>query len=200
MAVVEGSYCLHPSVRLNYDFKIFLTVDCETQLARIKVRNPDLYDRSRRRVYPQRGAVLRGVPHPGGMPDGDGRLSTSRRREKNHEERARGPPGSPSTSADAGRGGAVLRRCSRPARTSATRLTRCRNPASRWACPRHYAYAWLPPLPVKGRPEPTIVLTLRLGAGSIRRASSRSWSPAPAASPSPDPFDPAQWTRSFWAG
>jgi uridine kinase len=45
MAVVEGSYCLHPSIRLDYDVKIFLTVDYETQLARIKVRNPDLYDR-----------------------------------------------------------------------------------------------------------------------------------------------------------
>jgi len=45
MAVVEGSYCLHPSVRLDYDVKIFLTVDYETQLARIKARNPDLYDR-----------------------------------------------------------------------------------------------------------------------------------------------------------
>jgi uridine kinase len=45
MAIVEGSYCLHPSIRLDYDVKIFLTVDYETQLARIKVRNPDLYDR-----------------------------------------------------------------------------------------------------------------------------------------------------------
>lgn len=45
MAVVEGSYCLHPSIRLDYDMKIFLTIDYETQLARIKVRNPDLYDR-----------------------------------------------------------------------------------------------------------------------------------------------------------
>lgn len=45
IAVVEGSYCLHPSIRLDYDVKIFLTIDYETQLARIKVRNPDLYDR-----------------------------------------------------------------------------------------------------------------------------------------------------------
>lgn len=45
IAVVEGSYCLHPAVRLDYDVKIFLTVDYETQLARIKARNPDLYDR-----------------------------------------------------------------------------------------------------------------------------------------------------------
>ena len=28
--------------------------------------------------------------------------------------------------------------------------------------PRHYAYAWLPPLPVKGRPDVYLVLTLRL--------------------------------------
>lgn len=45
IAVVEGSYCLHPSIRLDYDVKIFLTIDYETQLTRIKVRNPDLYDR-----------------------------------------------------------------------------------------------------------------------------------------------------------
>lgn len=45
IAVVEGSYCLHPAVRLDYDVKIFLTVDYKTQLARIKARNPDLYDR-----------------------------------------------------------------------------------------------------------------------------------------------------------
>lgn len=45
MAVVEGSYCLHPKIRLDYDVKIFLTIDYKTQLERIKVRNPDLYDR-----------------------------------------------------------------------------------------------------------------------------------------------------------
>ena len=45
IAVVEGSYCLHPAIRLDYDVKIFLTIDYETQLARIKVRNPDLYER-----------------------------------------------------------------------------------------------------------------------------------------------------------
>ena len=45
MAIVEGSYCLHPSIRLDYNVKIFLTIDYETQLARIKVRNPNLYDR-----------------------------------------------------------------------------------------------------------------------------------------------------------
>ena len=28
--------------------------------------------------------------------------------------------------------------------------------------PRHYAYAWLPPHPVKGRPDVYLVLTLRL--------------------------------------
>ncbi len=43
--VVEGSYCLHPSIALDYDLKIFVTVDAETQRARIAVRNPTLYDR-----------------------------------------------------------------------------------------------------------------------------------------------------------
>jgi uridine kinase len=45
MSVVEGSYCLHPEIRLDYDLRIFLTVDPETQKARLKVRNPELYDR-----------------------------------------------------------------------------------------------------------------------------------------------------------
>ena len=45
ISVVEGSYCLHPDIRLDYDLKIFLTVDPETQKARLRVRNPGLYDR-----------------------------------------------------------------------------------------------------------------------------------------------------------
>ena len=51
--VVEGSYCLHPSIRLDYDLKIFLTIDPETQKARIRARNPELYDRFVEEWIPQ---------------------------------------------------------------------------------------------------------------------------------------------------
>lgn len=53
ICVVEGSYCLHPAVRLDYDLKIFLTIDPETQKARIRARNPELYDRFVEEWIPQ---------------------------------------------------------------------------------------------------------------------------------------------------
>ncbi len=37
--IIEGSYSLHPKTELNYDLKIFLKVDRETQLERILKRN-----------------------------------------------------------------------------------------------------------------------------------------------------------------
>ncbi len=37
--IIEGSYALHPKIELNYDLKIFLKVDFETQLERILKRN-----------------------------------------------------------------------------------------------------------------------------------------------------------------
>lgn len=37
--IVEGAYCLHPEIPDIYDLKIFLDVDCETQLQRILQRN-----------------------------------------------------------------------------------------------------------------------------------------------------------------
>ena len=37
--IIEGVYSLHPSFNINYDFKIFLTIDEETQLKRILNRN-----------------------------------------------------------------------------------------------------------------------------------------------------------------
>lgn len=37
--IVEGAYCLRPEFADAYDFKIFLTVDSETQLKRILKRN-----------------------------------------------------------------------------------------------------------------------------------------------------------------
>lgn len=39
LSIVEGSYCLHPSLRKVYDFRIFLTVDSLEQHRRIRKRN-----------------------------------------------------------------------------------------------------------------------------------------------------------------
>lgn len=41
LVVVEGSYSCHPSLWQYYDFHIFLTVDLERQIYRIKERNSD---------------------------------------------------------------------------------------------------------------------------------------------------------------
>lgn len=57
--VVEGSYCLHPSIALDYDLKVFMTVDAETQRARIAVRNSTLYDRFVAEWIPNEEAYFR---------------------------------------------------------------------------------------------------------------------------------------------
>lgn len=41
LVIVEGSYCLHPSLESFYDLKVFLDVDKDTQWKRIEKRNPD---------------------------------------------------------------------------------------------------------------------------------------------------------------
>lgn len=41
LVIVEGSYCLHPSLRDFYDWKVFLDIDETTQMKRIEKRNPD---------------------------------------------------------------------------------------------------------------------------------------------------------------
>ena len=38
-AVIEGSYCLHPELRDAYDLTIFMDIDPEVQLERLKKRN-----------------------------------------------------------------------------------------------------------------------------------------------------------------
>ena len=73
MSVVEGSYCLHPALRLDYDLKIFLTVDPETQKARIKVRNPDLYDRFVEAWIPQEERYFKAYAIEDGCLTVDGR-------------------------------------------------------------------------------------------------------------------------------
>jgi len=74
MSVVEGSYCLHPAIRLDYDLKIFLTVDPETQKARLKVRNPDLYDRFVALWIPQEEAYFKAHGIQEGCLTVDGRM------------------------------------------------------------------------------------------------------------------------------
>lgn len=39
LTVVEGAYCCHPALWDFYDFRVFLTVDAEEQLRRIRCRN-----------------------------------------------------------------------------------------------------------------------------------------------------------------
>lgn len=39
LAVVEGAYCMHPSLAPAYDYTVFVRTDPETQLARIRLRN-----------------------------------------------------------------------------------------------------------------------------------------------------------------
>ncbi len=39
--IVEGAYCCHPSLYDHYDLRVFLDIARETQLERIKKRNPD---------------------------------------------------------------------------------------------------------------------------------------------------------------
>lgn len=56
--VVEGSYCLHPAIQIPYDVKIFMTVDPLTQRSRLKVRNPELFDRFVAEWIPQEEAYF----------------------------------------------------------------------------------------------------------------------------------------------
>ncbi len=39
LIIIEGSYCMHPIIGFDYDFKIFCTTDAQTQLSRIVKRN-----------------------------------------------------------------------------------------------------------------------------------------------------------------
>ncbi len=39
LTIVEGSYSCHPDLRAYYDLRLFLSVDPETQLDRIRIRN-----------------------------------------------------------------------------------------------------------------------------------------------------------------
>ena len=39
ISIVEGSYSCHPTLEKDYDFKIFISIDSDTQLERIRVRN-----------------------------------------------------------------------------------------------------------------------------------------------------------------
>lgn len=39
LIIVDGSYCMHPWVKIDYDLRIFCTTDEQTQLSRIVKRN-----------------------------------------------------------------------------------------------------------------------------------------------------------------
>ena len=41
LVIVEGSYSLHPELTRHYDLKVFLDVDGDTQMARLKKRVPE---------------------------------------------------------------------------------------------------------------------------------------------------------------
>lgn len=44
LIIVEGSYCQSPDVQFEYDLRIFVDIDPETQIARIAKRDPDMID------------------------------------------------------------------------------------------------------------------------------------------------------------
>jgi hypothetical protein len=39
VTVVEGSYACHPALRAYYDLRVFLTVDPDEQMRRLRIRN-----------------------------------------------------------------------------------------------------------------------------------------------------------------
>lgn len=39
LIIIEGSYCMHPKLKADYDLRIFCRTDIKTQLERIAVRN-----------------------------------------------------------------------------------------------------------------------------------------------------------------
>ncbi|MBR3358703.1 MAG: hypothetical protein IKG46_12870 [Solobacterium sp.] len=52
ITITEGSYSLHPLLKDYYDIKVFLTVQQETQIERIRKRNPDKVQRFIREWIP----------------------------------------------------------------------------------------------------------------------------------------------------
>lgn len=44
LCIVEGSYSHHPYFNNPYDLRIFIDIDSTTQLERLKVRNPKMFD------------------------------------------------------------------------------------------------------------------------------------------------------------
>ena len=57
LTVVEGSYSLHPLLKVNYDLKVYLTVTPEEQIARILARNgPNMCKRFREEWIPMENA------------------------------------------------------------------------------------------------------------------------------------------------
>ncbi|MBQ6508809.1 MAG: hypothetical protein IJI07_04975 [Flexilinea sp.] len=61
IAIVEGSYALHPQLRDLYDLRIFMDIDPEEQMRRILKRNgPEVAERFRTRWIPLEEAYFEG--------------------------------------------------------------------------------------------------------------------------------------------
>ena len=61
IAIVEGSYALHPQLRNLYDLRIFMDIDPEEQMRRILKRNgPEAAERFRTRWIPLEEAYFEG--------------------------------------------------------------------------------------------------------------------------------------------
>ncbi|MCL2071136.1 MAG: uridine kinase [Oscillospiraceae bacterium] len=58
LLIVEGVYSLHPKFADVYDLKLFLHVDFDEQLKRIKARNPGLFHRFRDEWIPMENAYF----------------------------------------------------------------------------------------------------------------------------------------------
>lgn len=51
MTIIEGSYACHPRLRRSYDLRIFLTVDRQEQLERIRKRNGEEREEMFERIW-----------------------------------------------------------------------------------------------------------------------------------------------------
>ena len=52
LTIVEGAYALHPKLGTYYDLALFLSCPLETQLARVKARNPIKFEQFLTRWIP----------------------------------------------------------------------------------------------------------------------------------------------------
>lgn len=60
VTIVEGSYACHPSLRAYYDLRLFLTVEPEEQMRRLRARNGDYAEVFRQKWIPLEEAYFSG--------------------------------------------------------------------------------------------------------------------------------------------